>query len=465
MLELALISTTLFSFLIGIMTFAILQASDLSGANAAREGARRGILNYACADAPRTGCSNPNPALTAITAAVTNRLGGLVVGSPTVTVTCFDGTATPLVAKNCDPAIIVSDVDLLRVTVNWTRLATTAWGTTTTHTDQATMVIQGSGQSSPAPPACAVTSASVSPTQASLASGQTSGPLSPSTTTITITANTNGFCNSIYISFITGATPDQSTATTMTASGSSFTFTITASQYNWAAGTYNMVFSDGNGGVYSISPTPTVTISTAVCSITAASVSPSAAVITGSSPGHLGAATTVSVTTTPACTTLTTTFAPNGTPTTVTMTGPSPNFTLNIGANDYSWSPGAKQFTFWDSAANVALQTPQSVILLVASKCAVSVSWSPTTMSSSSIGAVSVTATPAASADCTNLSMTYAYGNSQSATVAMTLSGSTYTYSIPSSTSWKKGTWAITFSVPSGSAVASSPNPIYEVIT
>jgi hypothetical protein len=467
MVELALVSTTLFALIFGLLTFVLVEASDVSGTNAAREGARQATLNYSCADV-HFGCTNPNPALSAVTASVVSKLGSLVVGSPTISVTCFDGSATPLVVKNCDPSVIVPDIDLVRVSVTWTRMSSTAFGTSSTHTDTATMSIQGSGQGTSDATACIVTSASVNPTTASIGPGQTSGPLWPSTAQVTITANTNSLCPSLYVSFPTGSSPDQSSPKPMVSGiNGAFTDTINASDYNWEAGTYNVTFSDGVNP-YSISPTPTITITSAVCSITAASVNPSAALLSGQSPSGLTASVTLSVTTSAGCVHVTTSFTPNSspTPTSVAMTGSAPNFSLTIGPNDFSWTPGAKQFTFTDADTGKVLQTPQSVILQVATACAISVTLSPSSMAHNNIQAVAVSASPVQGADCTGLQITYAYKNNGSASASLTLQPSgVYTYTIPSSTGWTKGTWTVTFSSNNTSAVTTSPSPIYEVVS
>jgi hypothetical protein len=99
--EVAIVALVVFAFLIGMLTFALVEASDNAGTNAAGEGARVAILNTMCADAyaasttdNASACTTlPSPAYTSIIQAVTQRLGGLVIGTPTVAVTCLWGAA------------------------------------------------------------------------------------------------------------------------------------------------------------------------------------------------------------------------------------------------------------------------------------------------------------------------------------------------------------------------------------
>lgn len=466
LVELVFVVMLLFTFLFAVIDFALIEASDNAGSNAAREGARAAILNVDCADL-HTGCANPNPALQAITARAVSRLGGLVLGSPQVSVVCWDGSGGGAV-KNCDSSILVPGVDLVEVDVMWTRMATSPYATPTTHTDKAKMTIEGSGQGTHSS-SCQVVASSVTPAVAQIASGST-GPLSGN---VTITAQTNALCQPLYVSFSTGSTPDQSTPVAMTLSGTNtFSYTIGAAVYNWAAGSYNLNLSES--GVYQVNPAPApvLTVTANACTITAASVAPSAVVLSGaSSPGALAQGVTVSVTTTSACSAVNAVFNPGGLGNqVVAMTGAAPNWTLSIAAAAYSWTVGAKQFAFTTPATSPAtpLQTPSSVILQVALRCAVSVSLSPgsITMSGNNpSSSVAVTATPSTGADCSGLTVTYQYAQQSSNTEPMVVDSGVYRYTIPMSTAWKKGSWSMTFSSTNAPAVSTSPSPVQEVVS
>ncbi|GAC1540334.1 MAG: hypothetical protein NVS3B12_27160 [Acidimicrobiales bacterium] len=466
MIEFALIGIVLFSMLFGVIDFALIEASDNAGSNAAREGARQAILQYDCADL-HAGCPPSNPALAAITAKVNSRLGGLTAGPPIVAVQCLDGSAaaTPGTVKACDPTQIIADADLVEVDVTWTRIATSAFNTLATHADKAIMTILGSGQGTHSS-SCQVTSASITPSRSQIV-GDGSGHL---TADASLTVATNNLCQPLYLSFPTGTTTDQSTAVAMTSNGTGgYSFTIGANTYSWLAGTYNLTLSEAGIYALSVTPAPIITVVGAACSIVAASISPSAVVLSGAtSPSTLSQDVTVSATASSGCASLQVSFNADGaTPRTLTMTGTSPNFTFLISASAYSWTVGAKNFSFFNPATSpaTAVASPASVILQVALRCAATVSLSPASIVSGGGTAVGVTATPSAGADCSGMTLTYAYGTGLSSTAAMTLNAGVYTYSIPSTVVWQKGSWAMTFAATNSASVSTSPTPVQESAT
>ncbi|GAC1592956.1 MAG: hypothetical protein NVS3B21_13370 [Acidimicrobiales bacterium] len=452
--------------LFGVIDFALIEASDNAGSNSAREGARQAMLQYDCADLHGT-CPTPNPALAGITAKVNSRLGGLTAGPPVVAVRCFDGSAaaTPGTVKDCDSTKIVADTDLVEVAVTWSRIALSAFNTAATHTDRAVMTILGSGQGTHSS-SCQVSSSSIAPSPSQIA-GDGTGHL---TANATLTVVTNNLCQPLYLSFPTGTTTDQSTAVAMTTNGTGgYSFTIAATAYSWQAGTYNLTLSEAGTYPLSVTPAPVITVVGASCSIISASISPSAVVLAGaSSPSTLSQGVTVSATTSSGCSSLQVSFDADGaTPRTLTMTGTSPNFTLAIAATSYSWTVGAKNFSFFNPATSpaIAVASPGSVILQVALRCAVTVAQSPASVVSGGGTAVGVTATPATGADCSGLTFTYAYGTGLSGTAAMTLNAGVYTYSIPSTVAWQRGSWAMTFAATNTASVSTSPTPVQETAT
>lgn len=459
LVELVFVVTILFAMLFGMLDFALIQASDNAGSNAAREGARQAIVDYACADtqftnAQPTTCTTSSDALQRITTKVSSRLGGLTAGTPVVTVECWDGTAgTAKSEKKCDPAGVVPGVDLIEVDVTWKRLATTPYGTVTTHTDNAVMTVQGSGQGTRA------TSCQISPAVAP-SSVALSGTTSPGTlaSDVVLTVPTNGFCQPLFVSFTPNATTQGpfpmcfNQACTATA-GTTFYFTIKGSDYSWAAGTHNLNLSEL--GTYPLSPThaPTLTVSTASsCTVTAASVNPTTDVLeAGTGARTLKQPVNLSVTTSSssACTGLKAVFNTNGgADLIVAMTGTAPSFTLAVDPT-YTWTSGSKLFTFTDTAG-IPVTTPASVLLAVGDPCTVLVVTDPSTFGHTSNTPVKVTATATPGALCTGLGFTYQYGpgNNQAST-AMDSSegGSTYTFTIPASTNWHAGTWPMSFAI------------------
>ena len=462
LIELMFVVLLLFGLLFGAIDFALIQASDNAGTNAAREGARQAILDYACADQHAT-CATPNPALQRVVDRVNSRLGGLIAGTPTVSVVCWDGTTAIGVKKNCDPAVISPTVDLIEVDVSWKRLATTPYGTVSTRTDKAIMTIQGSGQGTRST-ACQIT-ATVSPSVVAIDGATSPGPL---VADVVLTVQTNGFCQPLSVGF----TPDSAAqgplamcfdASCTATSGATFVYTIAKAAFTWSPGTHNLNVSEGG---YPLSPThaPTLTVSGgAACTITAASVTPTIAVlIPGTGARALAQPVTMAVTTASAtsCATsgLKAVFNTNGgADQTVPLSGVAPSFTLVIPANTYTWTTGSKLFSIIDSSG-AAVSTPASVVLEVADPCGISVSLSPSSVTAASPVAVNVMATPATGSVCTGLMITYRYGpkNKDVVTIAATAAGSTYTATIPASTSWASGTWSMNFTI-GGVGVPTSP--------
>ena len=480
-LEFALISTTLFGLILGLLTFGLVEASDNAGTNAAQEGARAAILDTFCADAypgsttyDTTACGGalPAAAYTKITQAVTSRLGGMVIGTPTVRVTCLWGApstspaANPLDPKPCD-ASIVPDVDLVKVSVTWTTLATNPVAGTTTTTDSATMTIQGSGAGSADTSAC-LANASVSPSHVSIAGGATQGYLTSSTTVSVIT---NGYCATpLTINFNTGVT-QPSAPMVAQPNGTDFSFTIGATDYAWTAGTYLFSIDDSNNNPITFVAQPQLTVTGTQCQFVSASLQPGAVIISGfTSPGPLSQSVTLTLTTTSGCGPIDATFSPDGMTTqTVTMAGTQPTYTLTIKPGDYGWTPGLKAFSFTDDNAQATLNgaNKQAVNLSVSMQCAVTVSLNPDPVGHTNGGNLSsnvtVTATPASGADCSGLTLTYANANAGgSTTAAMVLQTSgVYQYTITKNAdSWTVGTWTLTFTATDNPTVATSPSPV-----
>ena len=478
--EVAIVAMLVFAFLIGMVTFALVEASDNAGTNAAGEGARVAILNTMCADAY---AKNPNPvsssctsqlpaspAYTSIVQAVTQRLGGLVIGTPTVVVTCMWGAssssppANSLDPKPCDGAV-VPDVDLVRVTVTWTRVAANPLASTTTHSDSATLTIENSGSGSSVTTAC-LANATVTPDTAPLASSNLPDYLAPGTE-VTVTVYTNGFCATpLTIGFNTGVT-SPSVQMTPLPNGTDFTFTINADDYQWQPGTYLFVVTDLKGNPITFVAQPQFTVSGPLCQFLSAGLNPASVVIAGvSSPGILSQPVTLLLTTTGACQTISAQFDPGSSPAqSLSMNGTAPNYSLSIPVA-LLWTTGLKAVTFTDvSGGNIPLRSEKSLNLSVSLVCGLSnvtVNPDPVKHNGSSLKSdVTVTASPATGADCSGLSMTYAYsGGTTTATMLLQASG-VYQYTILSgANTWTVGTYTMTFASTDNPAVGTSPNPV-----
>jgi Flp pilus assembly protein TadG len=474
-LEMAIVATVLFGLLLGLVTFALVQASDNAGTNAAREGARAAALNVVCADAYPTSTTldstqcptTPSTAYDAVVTAVTSKLGGLLVGTPSVAVTCLAGSSTPLATEPCDNAV-VPDVDLVRVTVTWAREATNPISHTSTHSDSATVTVEGSGKGTSDSSACQAT-ASVSPTTAALAA-----PTGPSYlangTTVVVTVYTNGYCATpLSIGFNTGVT-SPSEQMSLLPDGTDFSFTINAGDDLWDAGPVLFVITDGNRNPITFVSQPQLTVTGALCQFVTASLSPGSAIVNGSSPGPLSQPVTLSLTTTNGCAQLSTQFTPGGSPAqSLALTGSAPSYSLVL-PSSLTWSTGLKAFAFTDvTGGGVPLRNEQSVNLDVSVQCAITVALNPNPVKrkgSALKSNVTVTATPATGADCTGLAVTYAFPGGSS-TQPMVLQGSgVYQYTINASTdTWAVGSFEVTFASDNTPDVGTSPSPVNLIVT
>ena len=130
--ELALVFPLFAAMILALVHFGLIEASDSSASNGAREGTRVGIFEYLDADVPGSA------GRTAIETAASDQLSGLV-GSPEIAVQCRRPAGTQLSTVPCD-ANIVLNRDLIEVTVTWSPVSPFGSGT---RTEQARMVIIG----------------------------------------------------------------------------------------------------------------------------------------------------------------------------------------------------------------------------------------------------------------------------------------------------------------------------------
>jgi hypothetical protein len=141
--EFAFVAPLLFAVLFGFVEVGLLVLGSSVGTNAAREGAREGILQYLDADEPASSSH------AAIEDAVRARLAGLVDEDRVeVTVRCLDydevraGAADPV--KDCEATGddgVVAGRDLLEVAVRWRPVALTGFISPTVRIDRARMTV------------------------------------------------------------------------------------------------------------------------------------------------------------------------------------------------------------------------------------------------------------------------------------------------------------------------------------
>jgi hypothetical protein len=131
--EMALVFPLFVGMIMALVHFGLVEASDSSASNGAREGARVGIFEYLEADVPGS------PSYAAIEAAAKRQLGGLV-RSPSVAVRCQRPAGSGFSQVACGSGIVLGR-DLIEVTVTWSSVSPFGAGSRTEH---ARMVIVGS---------------------------------------------------------------------------------------------------------------------------------------------------------------------------------------------------------------------------------------------------------------------------------------------------------------------------------
>jgi Flp pilus assembly protein TadG len=333
--EFALVIPILMLLLLALADFALAELSDAAGSNAAREGARVGILYYDGA-AGTTGSTNAN--YLKISAAVSDKLADNVQGTPAVTVRCLNPDGTPRPSSGSCSTVGTGEVqvgvggDLIEVSVRWQRKGgITGFIGNSARTDKAVMRIVGTpptGSGGPAP-ACTVTSASAVPSTVVEAGGD----LPPITFLVTVSDAAS--CGTPLLAFpaeaaYSGVQPMQ------LVSGNAFELTMPAGQGSWTLGS-KTVTASANGGAVTQDITFTVSGSS-TCLITATTATPSTVTQSG---GTLSAPIVVNATVSSVavCGTPTLTFPPAaGYATDQTMSSAGGNdfsFTLPVGQG--SW--------------------------------------------------------------------------------------------------------------------------------
>jgi len=366
--EFAIISSLLFMLLFGLVDLGIIEIGNSVGSNAARNGARVGIVKFLCADddpVVYSGCTaGPTDNYNSIVNAVQSQIVGLVSGL-SVSVRCIDGTTNdptyPASAtKHCDSSI-VPGIDLLEVIVSWNAKTTSAFVQSAHHSEIARMVIVGTPNAAAAPPpGCVVTSVTFSPNPDGL-SGATSGALS-SALTVTAMTNNDPACSGIQAQF-TSASPVFNQTLVIVGSGPTYSATVsTLSTYNEANNpqNVNILSADGSLDLY-----PGAQFNVGGCLVNSITFAP-----VGGSPsqpipvdGQFQPTTPVTVTVATngdtACSTLkavyttATSYGTHGPP----LTGSGPNYTdlIGTGSTSPTFPNGNPQSVSIESSGGVVL--------------------------------------------------------------------------------------------------------------
>jgi len=353
--EFAFVAPILFVMIFALADFALAELSDAAGANAAREGARVGILYY---DGAHTAGSANN---TKITDAVRAKLAGTVRGTPTVAVRCLNPNGTAR-AGGGSCSTVAGDVievgsDLIEVSVTWTRKGgITGFIRSPTRTDKAVTRIVGTPPTAALPPVgCTLSGASATP---STVTRDALGDL-PSMT-FAVTVSDLSLCGTPLLNLT--AESGYAGAQTMTSPATTtFSFTMPAGQGSWTSGTKTVAVS-ANGGSVSVNVSFTVNAPT-VCLITGASASPSTV---NQSAGTLSSAILFTVTVSDA--------AVCGTPTLTFPAGagyPGPRTMGAAGGNSFTWTLPVGQGTWasqtYSMVANANGGATASIPLVVSS--------------------------------------------------------------------------------------------------
>jgi Flp pilus assembly protein TadG len=264
--EFAVVIPIFMLLVLALADFALAELSDTAGSNAAREGARIGILYFD--DASTTGSPNHDR----IAAAVREKLAGNVKGTPTVTVRCLNPDSSPKggtgVCTSTGANRSVALTDLIEVRVTWTRKGgITGLVGNGTKSDRAVMRIVGkppTGTPGPAP-ACTITSATANPASAVRSA---SGDLPA--VTFAVTVSNRAACGGVTLSFPADAGYSGVEAMNETSSGAAtFTYTMPAGQGTWTSGSKTITASS-NGGA-ATAPIALDVQDPSVCSLTVTS--------------------------------------------------------------------------------------------------------------------------------------------------------------------------------------------------
>lgn len=367
LVEFAFIALTLFTMLIGVSSFALAEMGDTVGTNAARDGARVGILYYANADQPSSPGSNNDK----VFQAVVSRLSGLVRGTPTVTIKCYTASGALLPGSGrCDPTTIIPGSDQIDVSVTWTRITLPPFGGASTRTDSARLTIVGtpptSGGGSTPPGSCTLSNVAVTGSPAGL-----SGSSLTNDVTIAVDLSSFAACGAPTMSnpYPSDALFPSTVQMAQVGTSNTFRYTVdrTVTPATWTAGTRNLSITALNGGTASasfvVSGASSCTIGTITVSAKSAPTNQIKVKSNGQTEVLNGPITfTVAVNSTSSCGTVTLALEPanagslDGVGQTMTATN-STTYGYDLANGDRGWDPGVKTIRITSSSGVTATST------------------------------------------------------------------------------------------------------------
>lgn len=325
--ESAFVLPIFFLLLLGLIDFGLLALESNKASNAARDGARVGIIDYQQADVVGSGDYN------AIKAAIEKNLPGRTIPDADLVVECLTPAGSTVTCANA-----VLDEDRLSVSVEWQRdsispiTAALGFGSVGV-TGESRMTIVGRPVSGPVtpPPPCNIASVSVAPGSVER---NASGEL---TSDLTVTVTGTGSCSSQTVNLVDAGGAE----TQICASGCLGDTTYVGNSDNfWTAGTASAEVRTSAGTVL-VSDTFTVNDVPPPCSLTSFSVSPGS--VNRTTSGNLGQNLTLNVTGSGTCDDLTIDIqTPNAGPI-ASVCSPA---TCNLGNNGYL----ANTDNFWTTS-------------------------------------------------------------------------------------------------------------------
>lgn len=343
-LEFAIVAPIVLLLMFALADFSLIELGDSVGSNAAREGARTGIIDFANAQNPADAGGN----YAKIAAAVNARLVGLVKGTPTVTVRCLKSDGVTALA-DCAQSTVTIGSSLIQVSVSWAHVTATPFLANNTKTDVATMTIIGApqGASGGGGATCTLSNARVSPATATAgATGKLSNNI-----VVRVEVNDPTACGAPQLT-----PPVESNVTGVQAmtleTGTTFRYAIdgtSGSTGTWTAKSYP-VHVTALGGLVSASPDPTFVVTggaVPTCTISAISYSPSGTIVLKNNGDLKDDVTfTVTVNSTTLCGTMSIIASPG--PAGIFATAAQPMTVVNPTTYQYtsnrnqSWSAGSK---------------------------------------------------------------------------------------------------------------------------
>lgn len=154
LIEFAVVAPILFLLMFTLADLSLIIIGNTVGGNAAREGARVGIIEFDGADcypgSPRVSCQAQSTQYRAIEDAVDRLLGGLVRERQPLEVRCLNADTRARI--DCSTGTVTLGRDLIEVKVRWRHIGASPFVANQLHTAVARMVIVGKPDLTEPPP-------------------------------------------------------------------------------------------------------------------------------------------------------------------------------------------------------------------------------------------------------------------------------------------------------------------------